>query len=261
MSRRVEKLERDIEQSRERLSATLDELRSRMQPSNLRQEGSTYLTSTGAAHFVSNLKADILGHPVPLALLGVAVAWLASVDRSTQQSASIGRYVTAFRWRARRLTQAAQKNASQMANTLQATRATAGELQHRATDASKYLADKLSRTPVQLRELGQGVTKSTTVRANAVAEVARTQPVIVAAAAAGLVASAVGLALFYRRYAEELDAASSLVRASQEAENPSEPTILAVEEMHATLIPQDTPSIDQPLSSTAMEESRPGFVE
>ncbi len=262
MSRRTEKLEHDVIQSRERLVATLEEFRSRIQPSNLRLEGSEYLKNTRVGQFMTNLKADVLGHPMPLAILGLAVAWLASVDRSTQRSTSIGRYVTAFRWRARRLTQAVQQNASQAANTVQTTKAAAGELQQRATNVSKNFAGKLSRTPAQVRDLGQAVTKATTVRANAVVDVARAQPIIVGAAAAGLVASAVALTMFYRRYANEVDAASSLVRSSErDAENQPESTMLSVEEPHATLIPQDAPTADARLSSAAGEERRPGFVE
>ncbi len=260
MSRRTEKLERDIMQSREHLSATMDELRSRMQASNLRHEGSAYLTNTGAGQFATNLKADVLGNPVPLALLGVAVAWLASADRSDQQSASVGRYVTVARWWARRLTQSAQQTAGKAVSTVQASRSAAGELQQRAREVSKKVGDQLSRAPGQVRGVGRNVARSTTIRANAVGEVTRNHPLLVGTAAAGIAASAVGLAMLYRRYAGELDAASRLVDASGQ-ENRPEPTMLSLEERDATFIPQPTSSIDEPLTSTAAEESRPGFVE
>ncbi len=248
MSRRVEKLEQDARQSRERLSATLNELRTRMRPANLRQESSEYLAHTAPGRFVANLKADALGNPVPLALLGVAVAWLAATDRSADGSASSGRYAIVARWWARRLSQLAQQNASKAVSTAKATRSAAGELQQRATDASRDLADQLRRAPSKVRELGQTVAESTTTRANVVGDVTRAHPMLVGTAAAGLAASAVGFALLYRRYAGELEAASRLVRASEQ--EPERETIALLREAHATLVPQEVPSAmqDQPVT-------------
>jgi uncharacterized protein DUF3618 len=249
MSRRTEKLEQNVERSRERLSATLDELRSRMQPSTLRQEGSAYLTNTGAGQFVTNLKADALGNPVPLALLGIAVAWLASADRSSQPPVSIGRYTIMARWWARRLTQSAQKNASKTLSTVQSTRSAAGELQQRAREVSRNLSDQLSRAPDQVRGVAQRLARSTTTRANAISDVTRRHPLLVGTAAAGLAVSAVGLTLLYRRCAGELDAASRLVEASEE-EAHSE-ALTSVPE--ATLVPHDFPNAleDLPVTSGA----------
>jgi hypothetical protein len=262
MSRHVDKLEKNVQFSRERLFETVDELRSRLHPSNLLQDGSASLADTAPAHFLANLKADVLRNPVPVALLGVAVAWLASADRKVQEPLTIAKYAVTWRWRARRLAQIVQQNASNSVSTALAAKSAAGELQQSAAIASTKLSNQLSGAPNQAREMGQSLAKSTRTRANAVGDLTRNHSLLVGTAAAGLAASVVGLTLLYRRYAAELDAARQLVRVSeQEPESQSKRKMVSVDEAHATLVPQKGLSTDKPVTSAVGQESHPGFVE
>lgn len=136
---------------------------------------------------------------------------------------------------------AAQQNASQALSTAEAT---AGQLQQRVTVASTQVGDQLSAAPGQIREVGHRLAKSTLTRANAVGDFSRTHPLLIGTAAAGLVASTVGLALLYRRYAGELDAASTLVEANDEEAHRE-----AIGD--AALVPQEFPNALDDLPVTA----------
>ena len=82
-------IERQAEASRERLAATLDELRYNLTPEHLARE---VLGATGAkraSSAVRSIESTIRQHPLPMILIGVGGAlWLSSIrwSRSTRQS-------------------------------------------------------------------------------------------------------------------------------------------------------------------------------
>jgi hypothetical protein len=76
MASQSEQLERETDQTRARLSATLDELRARMTPGEVVDRAIEYANEGPAAEFLRNLGREIRENPMPLVVIGIGVAWL-----------------------------------------------------------------------------------------------------------------------------------------------------------------------------------------
>lgn len=74
--RDTRELQQDIAQTRTHLDATLNAIEQRLAPSQLMEEGLDYLRHSGAREYVSNLGHAAKSDPLPLALVGVGLAWL-----------------------------------------------------------------------------------------------------------------------------------------------------------------------------------------
>jgi hypothetical protein len=72
----VEQLEQETEQTRKQLSDTLDELRASMTPGRLIDQISERLSDGAPAEFTRNLKDQVVGNPLPVAVIGASLAWL-----------------------------------------------------------------------------------------------------------------------------------------------------------------------------------------
>jgi hypothetical protein len=73
---RPQDIEREIERTRGEMSGTLHEIQRRLSPERLLDDGLRYLRQGGPARFTANLGETAVREPVPLALIGVGVAWL-----------------------------------------------------------------------------------------------------------------------------------------------------------------------------------------
>ena len=71
----TERLQREIDAQRARVDETIDSLQARLSPGQLVDELLAYTKSGGGA-FVGNLGKTAVANPVPVALLGVSLAWL-----------------------------------------------------------------------------------------------------------------------------------------------------------------------------------------
>lgn len=71
------RLERETEETRARLEQTLGELRARMSPGQLLDQASNYFRHNSGRAFLGNLRDEVVHNPVPVALVGAGVAWLA----------------------------------------------------------------------------------------------------------------------------------------------------------------------------------------
>lgn len=76
MSAQTERLEREAETTRLRLSATINELRGRMTPGQVLDEITGYTRGGWTGDFVRNLGHDLARNPVATALAGAGLAWL-----------------------------------------------------------------------------------------------------------------------------------------------------------------------------------------
>jgi hypothetical protein len=76
MSKSSAQLEREAELARSELAATLEELRSRITPGQLVDQTLDYARDTNVGEFVRNLGRDARDNPLPLAVMGVGLAWL-----------------------------------------------------------------------------------------------------------------------------------------------------------------------------------------
>ena len=68
-------LQREIDQQRNRLEDRIDQIQEKLSPGQLVDELLTY-TKGGGGEIVSNLQRQMTANPLPIALLGVSLAWL-----------------------------------------------------------------------------------------------------------------------------------------------------------------------------------------
>src|SRR5205085_5904148 len=81
-----EQLERETEEERARISETLDELRTRMTPGHVVDQLVDYATESSGGTFFRNLRQQAVDNPVPVALAGAALAWLAIAGRRSDST-------------------------------------------------------------------------------------------------------------------------------------------------------------------------------
>ncbi len=74
---RSAQLEREVEAQRNRVESTIDEIKDRLTPGQLVDEMLSY-TKHGGAHFAANLGNTVTANPLPVALIGIGIAWLMS---------------------------------------------------------------------------------------------------------------------------------------------------------------------------------------
>jgi ElaB/YqjD/DUF883 family membrane-anchored ribosome-binding protein len=85
MPRSTGQLEQEAEQARADLSATLDALRSRLTPGQLLDDFMDSARDGAAGRFVQNLGRNVQENPLPLALVGVGLAWTMIATASSRR--------------------------------------------------------------------------------------------------------------------------------------------------------------------------------
>jgi Protein of unknown function (DUF3618) len=86
MEPQSEQLKREAEEARWQLSATLDELRARMTPGRVVDQLIDYTRDGPVAEFLRNLGREARENPMPLALIGIGVAWLIVASNRTSRA-------------------------------------------------------------------------------------------------------------------------------------------------------------------------------
>lgn len=71
-----EDIQREIDQDRERISHRIDAIQERMSPGQLVDEAIAYAKGSGGAEYLGNLGRALKDNPLPVALMGVSLAWL-----------------------------------------------------------------------------------------------------------------------------------------------------------------------------------------
>ena len=89
MTQTTGEIERNAERTRSDLSATLDEIRGRMEPSHLVDRAFSYARSNGGSDFVRNAASQARDNPLPILLIGAGIAWLMS-GRQPGSGPSVG---------------------------------------------------------------------------------------------------------------------------------------------------------------------------
>lgn len=80
-------LEREIEMQRGRVESTMDQIQEKLSPGQLVDELLAY-TKGGGGEFVASLQRNVTANPLPVALLGVSLAWLMAKPASATSSSS-----------------------------------------------------------------------------------------------------------------------------------------------------------------------------
>ena len=69
-------IQRDIESDRRRIEERIDAIQEKMSPGQLIDEVLDYAKSSGGGEYAANLGSAIKANPIPMALIGVSLAWL-----------------------------------------------------------------------------------------------------------------------------------------------------------------------------------------
>ena len=77
-----------MKQERAQVERTLDELQERLSPGQLIDQAVTYLRGSGGADLMRNLGETVKRNPMPLALVGVGLAWMMLGDRRDRYARS-----------------------------------------------------------------------------------------------------------------------------------------------------------------------------
>jgi len=82
-------LQREIDTDRQRIEARIDAIQERMSPGQLVDEVIAYAKGSGGADYITNLGKAVKTNPLPVALMGVSLAWLiAKQGTALQQTAA-----------------------------------------------------------------------------------------------------------------------------------------------------------------------------
>lgn len=75
--KRPEQIESELEQTRAEVSSTIEAIQSKLTPGQMMDQGIDYLRGSMPADFGRNLAQQVRDNPLPVALIGLGVAWLA----------------------------------------------------------------------------------------------------------------------------------------------------------------------------------------
>lgn len=78
MNKSTREIERDVERTRSDIEDTVEALRDKMSIGQMLDEAGHYLRASGGGEVVANLAAQARANPLPLALIGIGLAWLMS---------------------------------------------------------------------------------------------------------------------------------------------------------------------------------------
>jgi hypothetical protein len=81
-------IQAEIERTRSELDQTLSAIERRLTPGQLVDQGLDYLKRSGAKEYVDHLGESVKSDPLPLALVGVGLAWLMMSDRGRTRYAA-----------------------------------------------------------------------------------------------------------------------------------------------------------------------------
>ena len=75
-TKRAEELEHEIAQDRLRIEERMDAIQAKMSPGQMLDEAISYAKSSGGGEYISNLGNAMKTNPIPVALMGISMAWL-----------------------------------------------------------------------------------------------------------------------------------------------------------------------------------------
>ncbi|HEY0845888.1 MAG TPA: DUF3618 domain-containing protein [Noviherbaspirillum sp.] len=90
-NRRPEEIESDIERTRADFSSTIDAIQSKLTPRELMDQAVDYALTTTPGAFSANLVNTVRDNPIPVALIGIGVAWLMASGKQGQAAPAMRR--------------------------------------------------------------------------------------------------------------------------------------------------------------------------
>jgi hypothetical protein len=148
MENQCEQFEREAEETRWQLSATLEELRGRMTPGRVVDQLVDYARQGPASEFLRNLGREVRENPVPLVLIGISIAWLALASSRTSRTAIASAADSATR----KATEVGSAASAAVTRTGEWSRLTAERLSESANNAATAVSGKTVDLATRARE-------------------------------------------------------------------------------------------------------------
>lgn len=92
-NRRPEEIEQELDRTRAQVSNTIDAIQSKLTPGEMMDQAFAYARTSLPADFGANLGNTVRDNPVPVALLGIGVAWLMLAGQNADGRARARRQV------------------------------------------------------------------------------------------------------------------------------------------------------------------------
>ena len=134
-NRRTEEILREIESTRSDMDHTLTAIERKLTPGQLVDQGLDYLRGSGANEFVHNLGGSVKQNPLPVALVGIGLAWLMAGGRNSGGGPSTG---AAREW--------SEGAASRIAEASGGARERMGQARQSLAETAQSARERLSRT-------------------------------------------------------------------------------------------------------------------
>ncbi|WP_420475451.1 DUF3618 domain-containing protein [Noviherbaspirillum sp. ST9] len=96
-NRSPEEIESDIARTRADFSSTIDAIQHKLSPSEMMDNAVDYALSTTPGAFSMNLVNSVRDNPIPVALIGIGIAWLFAADRRRVEYEPVSRYPRSLR--------------------------------------------------------------------------------------------------------------------------------------------------------------------
>jgi hypothetical protein len=96
-NRSPDEIESDIARTRADFSSTIDAIQHKLSPSEMMDNAVDYALSTPPGAFSMNLVNSVRDNPIPVALIGIGIAWLFAADRRRVEYEPVGRYPRSVR--------------------------------------------------------------------------------------------------------------------------------------------------------------------
>lgn len=159
--RRPEQILTEIYRTRDELEKTLVAIEHRLTPGQLVDQGLDYLRHSGANEFVHNLGGAAKQNPLPVALVGIGLAWLMALGRqpaqnygSSMSSSRLHESMASMRDKASGAMQSASESMSSMRDRAAQVTDTAREQWQRARGGMDYLVHE---QPLALGAIGLAI--------------------------------------------------------------------------------------------------------
>lgn len=135
----TEQLEHEAGRTRIRIEEKLAELRERLSPASLGEELLGFAKDNGGREFVRNLGRQVADNPLPVAVMGIGLAWLIAAQNRSGEAQPRR---TAFKERAERT--GTMTNSDRDRRTAMGDTSDAGDMYNRASEAAGEARDRAS---------------------------------------------------------------------------------------------------------------------
>lgn len=172
------RIQEEIRETRSQMDSTLDAIQQKLSPHNLTDELIHYVRNGGANEFAQNLNEAVKRNPVPVALMGIGMAWLMmsgkegryAPDRAPASSGQFGRKLSDV---ANRLSSAASAGRERLSSGRESVGHAGGSMRERASHAGSSMRERASHAGSSMRDQAASLSAGARERAARISDSAR----------------------------------------------------------------------------------------